>query len=94
MIFRWARLAALLVAATGIWACTCPPPEDEIFLLHMPDAATQALVDQCQQTHQCLPLCQKLIGLNGNVVHCEIHPQTDPEFIVVHVGVESFCGGD
>lgn len=89
------RLLALLVGVAGFWACSCPPPEDEIFLLHMPDAATQALVDQCEQTQQCLPLCAKLVGMSGgNILHCEIHPQSDPEFVVVHVGVETFCGGD
>ena len=94
MTLRWFRLGALVAACIGLGGWTCPP-EDEVFLLHAPDAATQLLVDQCVQPgHDCLPLCEKLTGLGpSQILHCEIHPQTDPEFIQVHVGVEGFCGG-
>lgn len=92
MAFRLARIVALLLGVTWLWACRCPPPSDEIFLLHLPDEATQPLVDQCLQARQCLPLCQKVAGPNADVIHCEIHQQPDPEFIEVHVGLESFCG--
>jgi hypothetical protein len=96
MMLRVTRLAVLVVATIALWACTCPPPADEIFLLRTPlDAQTQMLVDQCldPSLKDCEPLCEQVSGQN-TIVHCEIHPQTDPAFIQVHVGLQSFCPGD
>jgi len=95
MAFRVIRILVLLVGATGLGAWTCGSPTEEIFLLHNPDAETQPLVDQCMQAKQCMPLCEHLVNQSyaNNIVHCEIHTQTDPEFIQVHVGLETFCGG-
>jgi hypothetical protein len=97
-IWRQVRFAAVLVATATAWACRCPPPEEEIFLVRSPDADTQALIDRCVDPalHDCIPLCAKVSGSSpGLIVHCEIHPQTDPAFIQVHVGFEAPCpGGD
>jgi hypothetical protein len=94
-VLRRTRLVSLVTAAIGLWACECPPPGDEIFLLRMPDAATQALIDRCVQPDlkDCLPLCAKVSGVDaGRIVHCEIHTQAGP-FIQVHVGIRDFCPG-
>jgi len=91
--FRRIRLAALMAATVALWACECPPPGDEIFLLRTPDGATQTLIDRCLQPDlkDCLPLCAKVSGESeGRIVHCELHPQTDA-FIQVHVGLASTC---
>jgi hypothetical protein len=97
MMLRMTRLAALALATIGLWACTCPSPEDEIFLIRTPtDADTQALIDRCLDpaTKDCGPLCEKVSGGQQPIIHCEIHMQTDPAFVEVHVGVAAFCGGD
>jgi hypothetical protein len=95
MRLRVTRLVLLVVATIGLWACTCPGPEDEIFLLRDPDAATQALIDRCLDPtlKDCLPLCEKVSGQTA-IVHCEIHVPTDPAFVQVHVGFTPFCGGN
>jgi hypothetical protein len=95
MMLRVTRLAALLASTLVLWACPCPGPEDQIFLIHTPaDADTQPLIDRCLDPtlKDCLPLCRKVSGINGNIVHCEIHMQTDPAFIQVHVGSQALCG--
>jgi hypothetical protein len=98
MMWRRGRLVGAIAAALGLWACECPPPTDEIFLLRAPDGATQTLIDRCLQPdlEDCLPLCAKVSGASeGSIVHCEIHPQTDVSFVQVHVGLQVMCpGGD
>jgi hypothetical protein len=96
LMWRAFRLAVLLAAVVAVWACECPPPGDEIFLLRMPvDAATQKLIDRCRDPAlpDCLPLCQALEGMRAQIIHCELHPETDPNFIQVHVGTAAFCPG-
>jgi hypothetical protein len=58
--------------------------------LHDPDQQTQQLIDQCLNSpHTCLPLCEAVSGFKSALIlHCEIHPQTDPAYTQVHVGVE------
>jgi hypothetical protein len=95
-MLRVARLAALLGATLALWACECPGPGEEIFLLRDPDPETQQLVDRCLDPTlmDCMPLCQKLVGQSpATIVHCEIHPQTDPAFVQVHVGIQGICFG-
>jgi hypothetical protein len=94
-MLRRIGLVVMVGAAIGLWACTCPPPGDEIFLLRMPDSATQMLIDRCLQPglQDCLPLCEKVSGVSaGQILHCEIHQQPGP-FIQVHIGVQSSCPG-
>ena len=94
-MLRVTRLVVLVGATAALWACTCPPPEDEIFLIRTPpDAETQTLVDRCLDPNlkDCVPLCVKVSGQTA-IAHCEIHPQTDPAFIQVHVGLQAFCPG-
>jgi hypothetical protein len=90
---RVVRLAVLLAAAVGLWACECPGPGEQIFLLRDPDPQTQQLIDRCQDPtlRDCMPLCQKLVDPRFGIVHCEIHPQTDPAFVQVHVGIQGSC---
>jgi hypothetical protein len=96
MMLRVTRLVVLVVATMGLWACPCPGPGqvDEIFLLRNPDGDTQMLIDRCldPSLRDCLPLCEKVSGESG-IVHCEIHTQTDPAFVQVHVGVAGGCPG-
>jgi hypothetical protein len=97
MSLRLIRLAALVSSMMAPWACVpdCPAMyEDLIFLVRDPDPETRLLIDQCRDPpHSCMPLCQKVSATPaGRIVHCEIHPQTDPAFTQVHVGVvPGFC---
>jgi hypothetical protein len=97
MRLRVIRLAALVSAMMAPCACgsdDCPPMYDDlIFLVRNPDPETQQLIAQCRDPpHSCKPLCQKLSATPAErIVHCEIHPETDPAFTQVHVGLERYC---
>jgi hypothetical protein len=87
-LFKRAALIATPLASLSLAACgPCPGPTDQIFLIRNPDAAMQALIDQCRAPVEpsCFPLCQAVSG-HAYFAHCELHDTRDG-YVQVHVGM-------
>jgi hypothetical protein len=87
-------VALSLVVATGCGG-GCPD-QDEVFLLAIPSAATQALIDACRDPARmdCLPLCQRVLGsrpLPRAIDQCELLPDQANGYTAVHVRWGSSC---
>ncbi|HXI58736.1 MAG TPA: hypothetical protein VNO55_21865 [Polyangia bacterium] len=87
-------VALSFVVGTGCGgAC---PDQDEVFLLAMPSATTQVLIDACRDSARmdCLPLCQRVLGSSPfptAIHHCELLPDQANGYTAVHVRWGSAC---